>query len=324
MSLVDPKKPYPLTLKQSACDLDIIMSELFLRKDTQPNLCFLIVEGPDEKAALQRHLGKNCTILQTDGRDGVFLFIKKAINYSVHNRLPLDGFVGLVDRDYDHLLQHQPPLPLRVAWTTPDFNDLESAAFYHSGKKLLEGFVHFERLATDDWLALRDGVAFDLLVERIVARVGALRAAYQESNPTTSLDPNGEEPLIDRVWQLASSSQDVDVQVLLKYLPLGISSTDRAKIEVRINSLLRTAGADTDILWDYIKGKDLVRALANALVGSAASLYDRTSVNKLSIRIHQSLLHTFDTAAVRDCGIHDAINNASSQDRIQYVYLKAV
>lgn len=313
----------PLTLQAAARRSSITFPELILRKATRPNQCFLIVEGPDEYVILQPHRAANCTIYSQDGKDDVLKLIMLANTRNIHQRGSLEGVVGLVDRDFDHL-QATPARPARLGWTTPAFNDLESAALYSSGAAVLAGFVSNDALQSDRWLALQNGHAFDFLVERFVAPIGALRAAYQETHPHTSLEPGGAQPLIDRAWKHASPTAALQLSILLDLLPSGLSVGDRGSIQVRLRAMLQALFADPESAWDYVRGKDLVRAIALALIESPAALYDRLLVKDLTVKLHQRLLDHMDAAALRNCGTFDSIAEASAADSIRYEYLKAV
>jgi hypothetical protein len=313
----------PLTLQAAARQPDITLTELILRKETRPNQCFLIVEGPDEVGVLQPHCAANCSIYPQDGKDNVVRLIQQANNQRVYKRHPIEGVIGLVDRDFEHL-QPSVARPARLAWTTPRFNDIESASLYHSGTVVLEGFASNDALQFDEWLALRDGNAFDLLVERIVAPIGAMRAAYQEVYPSASLEPKGDVPLIDRAWERVTPTKSLDLYALLDYLPQALPSGDRGKIQVRLRAMLRKIELDPQLAWDYVRGKDLVRTIAVALSKSPANLYNRLKVTDLARRLHQRVLDSLDASTLRECGTFDSITKASAADTGRYEYLKAI
>lgn len=323
MSPSNQMQEQPLTLRAAARLSYITSSELILRKETRPDQCFLIVEGPDEVSILQPHRAANCSIYAQDGKDSVVKLIQYVNNQRVYKRLPIEGVIGLVDRDFEHL-QPSAAQPARLAWTTPDFNDIESASLYHSGALVLEAFASNETLQFDKWLSLRDGNAFDLLVERIVAPIGAMRAAYQEVYPSESLEPKGTEPLIDRVWRLATPTESLKLYALLECLPQALPSGARGKIQVRLSAMLRALELDPQIAWDYVRGKDLVRTIAVALSRSPANLYDRLNIKDLDRRLQQRVLDSLDVATLRKCGTFDSIAKASAADTGQYEYLKAI
>ena len=88
--------------------------------------------------------------------------------------------------------------------------------------------------------------------------------------------------------------------------------------------MLHALASNPESAWDYVRGKDLVRAIALALLESPAALYDRLLIKDLTVKLHQRLLDHMDAAALRACGTFDSIAEASAADSIRYEYLKAV
>ena len=144
------------------------------------------------------------------------------------------------------------------------------------------------------------------------------------ADPSASLDPAGIAPLIDRVWSFATPAASPSLQSLADCLPQQLPSGDRGKIQVRLSAMLRALEVEPNIAWDYVRGKDLVRAIALALSKSPANLYNQLTVRDLERRIHQRVLDSLDAPTLRDCGVFDSIAQASAADSGRYEYLKAV
>lgn len=290
----------------------------------QKQSSYIFVEGQNDKDALDKHIDSNCSIetlniIHKEGKKGIIEFIKCAEEYRWGKNVGLHGIVGLVDKDFDDRLNEKPRKPpIRAPYISSITNDLESTILYFSEREVLKKLQANQQTKMNYWLDLTLDYpeAFDRLVHCVVAPIGALRVAWQNSGlARTSLNLN-DVNVISRIWNSANHSQSLNSDDLINLLPSEYSNNEKHRIKVLIQNELDKINKQPALEWNYVRGKDLVYSIACALANSSRPLDKHVHL------ITKLIIDGFDSNIIAKCKLKQTIAEATIGDHGNWQYLK--
>ena len=299
-------------------------NEIILARSMNEKAAYIFVEGPSDQKALLRHRATNCTISPLNinkkaGKKGVIDFIKCCETFLWKKNVGLRGIVGLVDKDFDDHLNEKPRKPpKRAPYISSVTNDLESTVLYFSEREILKKLLANQQNKINDWLDLSVDCpeAFDRLVHCVVAPIGALRVAWQNSGlARTSLNLN-DVNVISRIWNSANHSQSLNSDDLINLLPSQYSNNEKHRVKVLIQKELDKINKQPALEWNYVRGKDLVYSIACALANSSRPLDEHVHL------ITKLIIDGFDSNIIAKCKLKQTIAEATIGDHGNWQYLK--
>ena len=318
---------------------DNFCNSVLLRRERKPEACWLLVEGPTDVQALQDHCKNGaCICKDCDGRGFVIAAIRKALDpkQQPYGR-PLDGIIGLVDSDYCHLIEEK-KLPSRVVMFK-GVNDLESAVLSHRGPLILSMLVNIKEWAysvdsgldKDPWGFTNPENPLGALVKNIVGPIGALRVAFQmmpreyrvgnKKSFSGKLDIERSH-IVERAWKHQNSSLQLTSEILsgLPIDELVPGKDDRNKLKNSIESHMKYVNRNP---WSYVRGKDLVSTLANALaLNQKVLIYNErnSSAKELDRKIQSMIPAVFDEEVLEHCKFKELVKEATRAEGGIYQY----
>ena len=105
-------------IKEAGRDPAMLLAEFILQRASNATRCWILVEGSDDKSVLQPYRGSDCYLKELDGRGRVLEWVRNAARWRGAGASQLDGYIGLVDRDFDHLATDRVLLPSRVKYAS--------------------------------------------------------------------------------------------------------------------------------------------------------------------------------------------------------------
>lgn len=298
-------------------------NEIILARSHEAKAAYIFVEGLTDRDALHRHRAGNCTISplnipNKEGKQGVIHFIKWCERFRWEKNVGLPGILGLVDSDFDCVLEEKPPkLPNRVIYICSGPNDLESTVLCYQGLEVLNELLANQK-NINSWLSTSDDwpEAFDKLVHYIVAPIGALRVACVNARLNyIKLEPDKNKNLISRIWDSVNHLNSLNSDNLINLLPLQFSEQDKNRIrdliQIELNKIEKFNCA-----WSYVRGKDLVYSIACALVGTPSPPPAQES------RIMELITKWFNSKVINACELKKKITEATISDHGHWQYLK--
>ena len=261
----------------------------------------LWVEGPDDCVVLERFAAPCCRVYELSGKS----YVLRAVREALVARPPLDGFVGLVDRDFDDL--HNDPLPARLAIVSSTYADLEASMLSSGAGALLTDLVRREHRESIPWLNAAAGAGpLDSLAATIVAPVGALRSVWNGRHGKI------EEPRhpVDDLLDLLQPGQSPTQETLVMALKLRVNPDEAVRIAAAAIKVYTGANP-----WHLVRGKDMVRAIATVLSAHPeACYYERDNANRLVQKIQEKVITLFDFEVLKSAGTFQQI--AKVLDRV--------
>ena len=312
----------PLKFAQHFCN------EVLIKRDKNPEACWLLVEGPTDMQALQDHCKNSpCICKDCNGRNSVIAAVGLAEDPKQHNGKPLGGIIGLVDNDYCHLIPVK-KRPSRVVMFE-GVNDLESAALMHRGPFILDSLARIkEWIDPDPWGLTNKKNPLDALIKNIVGPIGALRVAFQTMQPEFrpgkksfrgKLDKTPSF-IVERAWKHQNPSLQITSEILSS-LPddeLVPETNDRHKLKKNIESHMEIVNKNP---WSYVKGKDLVGTLANALaLNKQVLIHKNSTVAALDIEIQRMIPLVFDEEVLAHCRFKELVKEVTLSEAGIYQY----
>ena len=321
----------PLKFAQHFCN------EVLIKRDKNPEACWLLVEGPTDMQALQDHCKNSpCICKDCNGRNSVIAAVGLAEDPKQHNGKPLGGIIGLVDNDYCHLIPEK-KLPSRVVMFE-GVNDLESAVLFHRGPLILSMLVRIKEwiasvdsdLDTDPWGFTNQKNPLGALVKNIVGPIGALRVAFQMMPSEYRLGKKSfsgkldieRSSIVERAWKHQNPSLQLTSEIL-SCLPsdeLVPERDDRHKLKNSIESHMENVNKNP---WSYGRGKDLVSTLAHALAfNQKVLIYNErnSSVRELDKEIQRLIPAVFDEEVLEYCRFKELVKEATRAEGGIYQY----
>jgi len=307
---------------------DIFCNSVMLTRERNPKACWLLVEGATDYQALHFIFGSSCTCQDSGGRGFVIAAIQMAQDPKQQiNGIPLDGIIGLVDSDYCRLIEEK-KLPSRVV-RFEGVNDLESAALMHRGPFILDCLARIkEWIDPDPWGLTNKKNPLDALIKNIVGPIGALRVAFQTMQPEFrpgkksfrgKLDKTPSF-IVERAWKHQNPSLQITSEILSS-LPddeLVPETNDRHKLKKNIESHMEIVNKNP---WSYVKGKDLVGTLANALaLNKQVLIHKNSTVAALDIEIQRMIPLVFDEEVLAHCRFKELVKEVTLSEAGIYQY----
>jgi hypothetical protein len=263
----------------------------------------LWVEGPDDCVVLERFAADCCCVKELSGRKWVQIAVQQA------NSARLDGFAGLVDRDFDDA--DPDTLPPRLAFISRRFNDLEAAMLACAGSEIISDLVRRESRTSINWLnGGRDESPLDLLATYPVAAVGALRKIWR--GRTEDIARNCEP--VDAMIARSRPGMPPTIEDIAKvvYETAGISSAAADAVACSAMRLYNEAPG-----WRLVRGKDMVRALACVFHDAGDACYfqfpgiePHQKKWRLAQKVHEKVIALFDFEVLRHAGTAEALRTA--------------
>ncbi len=299
------------------------VSRLWMAQAQDKFACYLLVEGPDDVAALQKFAHDSCTVTAAGGKKKIEEALAHAVKAAASQQTQLHGLLGAIDRDFDGINGTPASIHPRLARIGYP-NDLESAVAHHRGHDLYESVFIKERVRDSDWLGYsgkeHDG-PFDRLVRRFACPLGAIRAAWRASG--LAFEPLAEpDDLVSELWRDAYARGSVEPQHFGRMLPESLSQSQRAQLLQQANELHRAANAAEDP-WRLVRGKDLLSICAFAAFRESAAIRPALQLNQLRIELSRAAVHLFDYEVLVACGLEAAIARASRTDADRHKYLRS-
>lgn len=304
------------SIREAKVDTRNLLPELLMVRQTNKQRCWLLVEGSDDMSVLQRFRGEHCEIRSLNGRNNVLHSIRRAS----FQASKLDGIVGLIDRDFDHLATTREALPIRCQYSCPRFCDIEASILCFRGAELLDVLTDAKERTASPWFRFATDEPLDLLAENVAARIGAVRALYHDLGLGTSygsLDQTGD--FIDRTWNRSLASSPLTFEAVARGLP-QLPQNHFQELRRRWNNLVAEKGERDP--WDLVRGKDLVRCIAHALADDPKICLFREGLEQIAARTQQRLLGLVDQRHLEEAELLLAIEKACSQDSQRYQYLR--
>ena len=269
----------------------------YLRMKRGSGKYVLWVEGPDDCVVLERFAAPGCSVKDLAGKKFVIRAVKEAL------AARLDGFLGLVDRDFDHL--HQEPAPLRLALISRKYSDLESSMLAHAADELLADLIRKDFRGSIEWLS-EQGVSSSLgqLAAFAVAPVGALRRAW--IGRTDSIDYL-RHPVDEALSRFAPGERPT-AETLATVLVAcsGLAGAECERISAEAMKLYRTSDP-----WQLVRGKDMVRAIAVVLSRRPeACFYSDADLRAIERKIQEKVVTLFDFEILHAAGTHAEMRSA--------------
>ena len=307
---------------------DNFCNSVMLIRERNPKACWLLVEGATDYQALHFIFGSSCTCQDSGGRGFVIAAIQMAQDPKQQiNGIPLDGIIGLVDSDYCRLIEEK-KLPSRVV-RFEGVNDLESAALMHRGPFILDSLARIkEWIDPDPWGLTNKKNPLDALIKNIVGPIGALRVAFQTMQPEFrqgkksfrgKLDKTPSF-IVERAWKHQNPSLQITSEILSS-LPddeLVPETNDRHKLKKNIESHMEIVNKNP---WSYVKGKDLVGTLANALaLNKQVLIHKNSTVAALDIEIQRMIPLVFDEEVLAHCRFKELVKEVTLSEAGIYQY----
>ena len=307
---------------------DNFCNSVMLIRERNPKACWLLVEGATDYQALHFIFGSSCTCQDSGGRGFVIAAIQMAQDPKQQiNGIPLDGIIGLVDSDYCRLIEEK-KLPSRVV-RFEGVNDLESAALMHRGPFILDSLARIkEWIDPDPWGLTNKKNPLDALIKNIVGPIGALRVAFQTMQPEFrqgkksfrgKLDKTPSF-IVERAWKHQNPSLQITSEILSS-LPddeLVPETNDRHKLKKNIESHMEIVNKNP---WSYVKGKDLVGTLANALaLNKQVLIHKNSTVAELDKLIQIYIPIVFDEEVLEYCRFKELVKKATLSEGGIYQY----
>lgn len=317
---------------------EFIAKIIFARAAAPIKKTYICVEGVDDFAAFQQHCAQNCKIQEWDSRDKVITVIQEASRREYpagSGRKGIDGILGIVDRDWTDFIKPDPPLPNRVV-VLPKINDLESLVLYHIGYNVISRIIRDDNRKNSPWHdGSKNKKPFEMLINNIVAPLGALRVAWQTSAGTSNykLDDSDEIGRVARIaWEIGSKSPGVQItplQLLNKIFEgqsLRYADENKQKlIALKADQYLAKYSTETEA-WKLVRGKDLVNILANSIHASKSELaiYEKDNLSKICERIKGSIIAHFDRELIAECELDKCVAKATKSDTVAFEYFLPV
>jgi hypothetical protein len=299
------------------------ITRLWMAQAQDKSACYLLVEGPDDVAALQKFAHDSCAVTAAGGKTKIEEALAHAVKVAASRQKQLHGLLGAIDRDFDGIKGTPASVHPRLARI--DFpNDLESAVAHHRGHDLYESVFIKERVRGSDWLGYsgkEHDSPFDRLVRRFASPLGAIRAAWRASGlayePLTESDA-----LISELWRDAYARGSVEPQHFDRMLPANLSQPQRTQLLQQANELHRAANAAEDP-WRLVRGKDLLSFCAFAAFRERVAIRPDLPLSQLRFELSRAAVHLFDFEVLVACGLEAAIARASHADTDRHRYLRS-
>ena len=298
-------------------------NDIIMDRETNKKAAYIFVEGLTDKDALDPHRASNCTISplnipNKEGKKGVIDFIRCCETYPCGKDIGLLGIVGLVDSDFDCVLEAKPPkLPSRAIYISSGPNDLESSVLCYQGLQVLNELLPNQK-NNNIWLSPNTDFpeAFDKLVHYVVAPIGALRVACANRGwGYKSLEPDKNTNLISRIWDSVNHLKSLDGDNLINLLSSEFSEREKNNIRDLIQiELVKIKRNDSP--WSYVRGKDLVYSIACAVVNSP------NPPRAQELRIMKLITKWFNSKVINGCELKKKITEATIGDHGNWEYLK--
>ncbi len=297
------------------------VTRLWMAQASNKSACYLLVEGPDDVAALQKFVHQSCRVAAAGGKSNVEEALSNATRAAVAANRPLEGLLGAVDRDFDHVAgvpAHKHPRLARIEHP----NDLESSVAHYRGHDLYDSVFQRDLVKSSKWLGYSDSKLdqpFDRLVRSFAGPLGALRAAWRASGfAHQSLDPDS--ALARTLFASVYSSHSLQQVNLQTVLPSQLSTPQREELLKRARGLQDTAEAEGD-LWRFVRGKDLLDACAHAASKERCAIRSDLKASELRFELGRMVVALFDHELLTECGLKESLVRASTLDAGKHQYL---
>lgn len=298
------------------------MLRMHLDGNPDPHRCALFVEGANDHRSFLKLATRSCRVIPCDGKSAVI----ETMGYTVM-RGGGSRVVGVVDRDFDHLVGFVEPANKRVAWLSLHGNDLEAVVMRTRGKELVEQLGLEFQSCFDPWLqAPATGSSLDMLVQRVAVPMGMLRTALALAAKELRVARPGKftnpptlgSDLLDAIWKVASPTHTPTVAELEKCIPQTVHDPLRNMTVSNLEAL-----PIPEDPWALVRGKDLVGALAKALhTQRKPPVEQEASAADIEHRINRLIVDHFDEVVAEKAGVYDSIARGSAGDAETYQYLK--
>lgn len=297
------------------------ITQLWMAQASDKSACYLLVEGPDDVAALQKFAHRSCRVAAAGGKSKVEEALSHATRVAVAANRPLAGLVGAVDRDFDHVAgvpAHKHPRLARIEHP----NDLESAVAHYRGHDLYDSVFQRDLVKSSKWLGYSDDKLdqpFDRLVRSFAGPLGALRAVWRASgfaHQTLDQDSALARTLFASIYS-PHSVQQVNLQTVL---PSQLSTPQREELLKRARELQHSAEADSDP-WRFVRGKDLLDACTHAASIEGCAIRSALKAPELRFELGRMVVALFDRELLTECGLKDSLVKAAALDAGKHLYL---
>ena len=294
-----------------------LVNEMRMALSARADSTWLWVEGPDDKAVLQKFLAPRCTVLVAGTRDSVLDVANQAVRQGIRR-----GYLCLVDADFTRFdsKENQPKsLPRRVA-QLPHHPDLEGSIFFHYNRHLVRGLFSTEIAAEYPWIRdLPNEYPLDRLIHNVLAPLGSIRIAWRQCgfshvrlDPTQSADFPAKScdsvvcSLLEQVC-VGNVERIAQVDELRGLLPIAVSDQDWRKLSSYSEEILRSCGADR---WKVVRGKDIAVALGWLVYRFRGAVIhaERTASLRDAVRyVQTAMLHCMGREWLSDSGLAEEL-----------------